>query len=146
MTWGMLEHDDPELAAFGAMRFAASEVAYLATVRRDGGPRVHPVTPIVGEGRLFLFMEPTSPKGHDLRRDPRYALHCSVDDPSGSGGEFFIRGNARPVDDAATRELAERLASYSPHARYVLFELSVAFALGTVYEGGEPVRHRWSAS
>ncbi|MGH2405330.1 MAG: pyridoxamine 5'-phosphate oxidase family protein, partial [bacterium] len=52
-------------------------MAYLATLRGDGAPRVHPVTPIVGEGRLFLFMEPTSPKGHDLRRDGRYALHSS---------------------------------------------------------------------
>jgi hypothetical protein len=38
------------------------------------------VTPILGENRLFIFMEPTSPKGHDLRRDGRYTLHCSVAD------------------------------------------------------------------
>ena len=72
MSWGDLQARNPELAAFGAERFS-SGVAYLATVRKDNSPRVHPVTPIIGEGRLFVFMEPTSPKGHDLRRDGRYA-------------------------------------------------------------------------
>ena len=42
-------------------------------------PRVHPVTPIVGSGKLFVFMEPTSPKGKDLMRDGRYALHCGIE-------------------------------------------------------------------
>ena len=75
-SWKEFAQQAPELAAFGKTRFQ-SEVAYLGTLRADGGPRVHPVTPIIGE-QLFLFMEPTSPKGKDLQRDPRYTLHCSV--------------------------------------------------------------------
>ena len=51
MSWKDLEEADPKLAAFGIERFAGG-VAYLGTVRKDGGPRVHPVTPIVGRGRL----------------------------------------------------------------------------------------------
>src|SRR5687768_3970797 len=82
MSWNNLETADPELAAFGAQRFASTGVAYLATVRADGAPRVYPVTPILGDGRLFLFMEPSSPKGHDLQRDGRYAMHCSVENAS----------------------------------------------------------------
>lgn len=50
------------MAEFGKQRFQ-SGVAYLGTLRADGSPRIHPVTPIVSE-RLFLFMEPTSPKEH----------------------------------------------------------------------------------
>ena len=62
--WKEFAQQAPELAEFGKARFA-SGVAYLGTVRTDGSPRVHPVTPILGE-QLFLFMEPTSPKGKDL--------------------------------------------------------------------------------
>src|SRR5262245_12386902 len=101
MSWQALETAQPALAAFGAERLLGSGVAYLATVRADGSPRVHPVTPIIGQGRLFLFMEPTSPKGKDLRRDPRYAMHCSVSDSSGGSGEFYVSGQARFVEDTA---------------------------------------------
>ncbi|HEX3050658.1 MAG TPA: pyridoxamine 5'-phosphate oxidase family protein, partial [Aggregatilineaceae bacterium] len=76
-SWKEFTQQAPELAAFGRTRLQ-SGVAYLGTLRADGGPRVHPVTPILGE-ELFLFMEPTSPKGKDLQRDPRYTLHCSVE-------------------------------------------------------------------
>ncbi len=53
---------------------------YLATVDDRGAPRVHPVTPVIGGGFLFVFMEPTSPKGRDLRERRSYALHNGVDD------------------------------------------------------------------
>lgn len=143
MTWQGLQDTAPELAAFGRQRFDETGVAYLATVREDGSPRVHPVTPIVGQGHLFLFMEPTSPKGHDLRRDGRYALHSAVGGPDGSGGEFLVMGRATFVEDQAIRALASQLASYSPADRYILFELSVERAFSTVYEAGQPVRRRW---
>lgn len=144
MSWNTLETADPELAAFGAERFA-SGVAYLATVRGDGAPRVHPVTPIIGAGHLFLFMEPTSPKGHDLQRDGRYAMHCSVEDSSGAGGEFFIAGRARLVEDPALRQIATNASRFTPADRYILFELSLEHASSTIYDGGNTVRRRWRA-
>lgn len=113
MSWSMLEEKNPELAAFGSARLHG-QVAYLATVRKDGSPRVHPLTPIIGQGHLFVFMEPTSPKGHDLRRDGRYALHCTVSDTSGASGEFSITGQAQLIDNPEVRALAVQLAPYSP--------------------------------
>ncbi len=145
MSWTTLETADPELAAFGAERFASTGVAYLATVRGDGAPRVYPVTPIIGEGRLFLFMEPTSPKGHDLQRDGRYAMHCSVENASGGGGEFFIAGRARLVDDPVVRQIATEASPFTPADRYILFELSLEQASSTIYDGGILVRKRWHA-
>jgi hypothetical protein len=72
---------------------------------------VHPVTSIIGE-QLFLFMEPTSPKGKDLQRDARYTLHCSVEDSSGGGGEPCVRGRAILTDDHFIREQAARASPY----------------------------------
>lgn len=143
MSWKDLEVANPALAAFGTQRFSQERVAYLATVKKDGSPRVHPVTPIIGDGHLFVFMEPASPKGRDLRRDGRYAIHSAVADANGSNGEFIITGRARLVGDAETRALATRLSSYQPKDRYVLFELGVDSAQATEYVGDDIVRRSW---
>jgi len=107
VTWKLLEEQQPELASFGAERLHG-KVAYLATVRKDGSPRVHPLTPIIAKGHLFVFMEPTSPKGHDLERDGRYAIHCGVTDDSGQSGEFVASGRGHLVEDKELRALAEK--------------------------------------
>ena len=146
MSWKELAAGSPEMAEYGQKRFA-SEVAYLATVKKDGGPRVHPVTPITGEGRLFLFMESTSPKGFDLRRYGRYALHCSVADSDGGQGEFLLTGRARLVEDADARSVAVKYASYAPADRYILFELGIDTAFSTEYDDeGSAIRNRWRSS
>ena len=59
---------------------AASGTADLATVRQDGVPRVHPVTPIIGAGGLYLFMEPTSPRGATSESVAR--SHCTTGCPT----------------------------------------------------------------
>ena len=106
---------------------------------------MHPVTPIIGE-RLFLFMEPTSPKGTDLQRDGRYSLHCSVEDSSGGGGEFYVRGRAKLANDPLTREQAVRAASYAPEDRYILFVLTVEYAFMNRYVDGEAKSRRWKST
>ena len=140
-TWAEFAQQAPELAAFGKVRFG-SEVAYLGTLRADGSPRVHPVTPIVGE-QLFLFMEPTSPKGKDLRRDARYTLHCSVENSNGGEGEFYVRGRGTFTDDPLTREQAVRASSYVPADRYILFTLTVEYAFMNIYVDGKSETRRW---
>jgi hypothetical protein len=143
-SWQVFAQQAPELAAFGAVRFQ-SGVAYLGTLRADGSPRVHPVTPIIGE-QLFLFMEPTSPKGQDLQRDARYTLHASVEDSSGGGGEFYIRGWATLTVDPLIREQAVRAASYAPQDRYILFVLTVEFAFMNTYVDGKLNTQRWQST
>jgi hypothetical protein len=142
-SWSEFARQVPELAQFGQARLQ-SGVAYLGTLRADGGPRVHPVTPILGE-HLWLFMEPTSPKGKDLQRDPRYALHCAVEDASGGGGEFYVRGQATWTNDPEERARATAAASYVPQAEYVLFVLTIEFAFMNTYVDGRAVPRRWTA-
>ncbi len=145
MSWKALEEKHSELAAFGAERLHG-QVAYLATVRKDGSPRVHPMTPIIGQGHLFVFMEPTSPKGHDLRRDGRYAIHCAVSENSGASGEFIVSGRARFIDNPELRALAVRLASYTPADRYILFEFDLESVTSTVYQDDQAVRQHWRSN
>lgn len=142
-SWKTFAQQAPDFAAFGESRFR-SGVAYLGTLRADGSPRVHPVTPIIGE-QLFLFMEPTSPKGKDLQRDPRYTLHCSVSDSSGGSGEFYVRGRATFSDDPLLREQAVQASSYVPQDHYVLFVFSVEFAFMNRYADGKPNTQRWES-
>lgn len=143
--WPDLAAEAPQLARTGRDRLHG-RVAYLATTRRsDGSPRVHPVTPVVARPGLFLFMESTSPKGHDLGQDPRYALHCGVEDNSGGAGEFFVRGIAELVEDPAVRQEVVSAAPYSPAARYVLFRLLLAEATFRTYRDGRVVQESWTA-
>ncbi len=142
MSWKFLEDQQPELAAFGAERLNG-KVGNLATVRKDGSPRVHPMTPIIGQGHLFVFIEPTSPKGHDLQRDGRYAIHCSMSDTNGASGEFIVTSQAHVVDDAKLRAIAVSLASYEVADRYILFEFDVESAASTIYPEEQPIRRFW---
>ena len=142
MSWSILESQAPEIAEFSKVRLHGN-VAYLATVRKDCAPRVHPFTPIIGKGHFFVFMEPTSPKGNDLRHDARYAVHCSVTDNSGESGEVVITGKAGFIEDAELRALAVKLCPYKPAERYILFEFDVESVTTTEYPDGSPVRKHW---
>ena len=143
-SWQAFAQQAPTIAEFGKARLQRG-VAYLGTLRPDGGPRVHPVTPIIGE-QLFLFMEPTSPKGKDLQLDARYTLHCAVEDESGGGGEFYVRGRAILTDDPQVRAEAVRASSYTPKDRYILFLLTVEFAFMNTYDESGAHPQRWPAS
>ena len=132
------------MARFGHERLTAVP-AYLATVRSDGGPRVHPVTPIFTDEGLYLFMEPTSPKGDDLRERSRFALHNGVPDNAGTGGEFWIGGAGVAVGDSDERAVVVRSATYTPADRYVLFELLLGEARCLGYgDVTLPSPNRWS--
>ena len=145
LTWGEFANAEPELAAFGAARIGARP-SYLATVQKSGAPRVHPVSPVITADGLFLFMEPTSPKGRDLLERGWYALHNGVPDNEGSGGEFFVSGKGFAVDDPAVRAASAQAANYEPAERYVLFELKISQARCNGYGDVDlPGRQRWSA-
>src|SRR2546430_10220547 len=73
-------------------------LGYLATVRPDGGPRVHPVSPVITDEGLYCFIL-DSPKRRDLDRDGRYALHSFP--PDESDDEAYLSGRARRGTDPA---------------------------------------------
>ena len=76
-------------------------LAFLATSRADGGPRVHPMCPLVTDDELYAFIVP-SPKRDDLQRDGRYALHSFPADDNEDA--FYITGQATCVRKQTTVE------------------------------------------
>jgi hypothetical protein len=144
--WGSFTTAEPELAAFVAARLRAAP-SYLATVRASGVPRVHPVTPILTAVGLYVFMEPTSPKGADLRERRVFALHNGVPDAGGTGGEASLSGTGHSVDDGDVRAAAAAAAGYAPADRYVLFELRPTEVRCNGYgDVTLPERRRWRES
>ena len=76
-------------------------IAFLATARRDSSPRLHPFCPVLAAGRLPATIPQSSPKGDDLRRDPRCAIHAP---PGPDDDELAIQARATEADqDRAVR-------------------------------------------
>ena len=130
-TWADLEAGAPDLAATGRRLIHArgDGEALLASVRGDDPPRLHPVNVGVVDGRLYVFVG-RSPKRADLEADGRYALHTHVDPEAPS--EFSLRGRARLVTDAATRDAVAGAWAFEPDETYALFELTIDSALAGV--------------
>lgn len=144
--WGRFHQLEPDLAVFAKQRLANAP-AYLATIRTNGSPRVHPITPIVTGQGLYVFMEPTSPKGADLRERSWYALHNRVDDTAGTGGELLVSGRGRLIDDPDVRAVVTEASSYEPADRYVLFKLLVSEVRCNGYgDTPLPARRRWKSA
>ncbi|HXU24822.1 MAG TPA: pyridoxamine 5'-phosphate oxidase family protein [Tepidiformaceae bacterium] len=134
-TWAEFEAAEPAIALDGArlLRPTGDGIAFLATVRGDGGPRVHPVMPVLAAGRLHVFVVNLSPKHEDLLRDGRYALHALP--PATGGEEFYVTGRARAIEATARR--AEVVAASGGrlglHDFESLFELDLRRVLHTVW-------------
>jgi hypothetical protein len=130
VPWAVFASASPELSAQVRSLFEqyGRAFGYLATVRRDGGPRVHPVSPVLADGGLFCFVLP-SPKRRDLERDGRYALHAypaeSADD------EAYLAGHAVPVADGELRARLAHAHRADDDAAWRLFELTISVAVLT---------------
>src|SRR5207253_7637886 len=104
VTWKEFAAAEPDLADVGRSLLFQFKVglAFLATVRGDGAPRLHPVCPVLSRDRLFVLITPESPKRHDLERDGRYALQ-TFPQPKAGSDEFYLAGKAAGVDEVAER-------------------------------------------
>jgi hypothetical protein len=103
ITWTQFTEQQPALADTGRGQFYQHGLGlgFLATVRADGGPRVHPVCPVISPAGLHLLIK-AGPKQQDLRRDGRYALHSETCPPPRHDDGFAIIGRACEVTEAET--------------------------------------------
>lgn len=99
MNWAGFEVAAPELAARLRARFEATGLSLMATVRRDGSPRISPVEAFFDDRDLWLGMMHASLKARDLQRDPRLALHSATADKNVAEGDAKVAGRAVEVTD-----------------------------------------------
>jgi len=152
VTWKEFATDERDLTETGrALLFHGPGIglAFLATVRKDGAPRLHPVCPVLSNDRLFVLVTPASPKRHDLVRDGRYALQ-TFPQPRAGSDEFYVAGKASLVEDPAVRDAVFRDAKHMADASEVLFELWIDRVMHTRWENVltpqmRPVHAKWRA-
>jgi hypothetical protein len=156
ISWEAFKTQQPELAGQGAVLLYHYGVglAFLGTVRADGGPRLHPMCPLLIGTGLYAFIVP-SPKQRDLHRDGRYAMHSfPLEDNEDA---FYLSGVASYVPNVRTRDrLAQQFADERaesviplPGEEQHLFEFQVQAAMLTRTTGhGDPEpRHTiWRAA
>jgi hypothetical protein len=132
--WAEIERDAPEFAAQVRARFDAGTHKTIATLRRDGSPRISGTELVFAGGRVTLGMMGGSVKLGDVRRDPRVAVHCPEleppkDDPGGWPGDAKLAGVLVAIDSPEG----------DPHPGAGFFALDVTEAVLTYV--GTPADH-----
>jgi len=121
VTWMDLQEAQPELAARLRDRFESHRHAVMATLRRDGAPRLSGMEVPIRDGHLWLALDASSRKADDLRRDPRFSFHSAPDHEGLSLGDAriegravgaldeevvtFLKGHRFPIEDASSMAL-----------------------------------------
>ena len=115
-TWAEFESAAPELAARVRAIFAARKHHTVATLRKDGSPRVSGIeVEFRADGHLVLGMMPESKKAQDVMRDGRVAVHALSDDPP-VAEQASWRGDAKIGGVVVL--LAPRLEDQPPGPRF----------------------------
>jgi hypothetical protein len=146
-SWKEVEGAVPLLAARVRERFEAYTLGLLATLRKDGSPRITGVEPLFALDELWLGMMPGSLKAADLRRDPRFGYHSATVDKDVAAGDARISG--RLVEETGERRRGEYLAAlkaatgFEPEGGLVLFRADVTELSFVRPEDGELVIRAW---
>jgi Pyridoxamine 5'-phosphate oxidase len=139
-SWRAIESSAPELAARARTAFDAHKHKLLATLRRDGSPRISGIEATFTDGELWLGMMPGSRKALDLRRDPRLALHSASldppDDPTAWAGDAKLSGRAVEVDDP---DVLRKLGAGDDPGSAHLFRVDITELVHT--RVGDPADH-----
>jgi hypothetical protein len=99
-SWSEVEADAPELAARAKAFLDAHTHLTIATLRRDGSPRISGIEIVWRDGDLYVGSMLGAVKARDLIRDPRFALHSGSEDPNdGWTGDAKVAGRAEQLSE-----------------------------------------------
>jgi hypothetical protein len=135
-TWAQIEAEVPDLTARARALLDAHVHKTLATLRRDGSPRISGTEIIVAEGGIWFGSMWRAVKALDLRRDPRFALHSGSLDPPDWAGDAKIAGRAVEVEDP---EVIARVVTQAPPGPLHLFRADITEL--SVVRLGDPPDH-----
>lgn len=155
-SWKNIEVAEPDLAARARACLTATTNAVLATLRRDGSPRLSGIDPLLLDGELYFGSMSAARKGADLRRDPRMALHSvpwesrpTAEGESAPSADAKVTGWAALVTDAAEiRRISGHqgeTTGFEAPAESDLFRIDVRELVVTAVEDDQLVVDRWSA-
>jgi len=144
VSWRKLEESAPEIARLGKERLDQAGVALLATLRKDGSPRISPVEPYLSQGHLLFGAISWSLKTRDLLRDSRCVLHSAVTGPDNGEGELKLYGRASEADDEM-RDSCHGWWSEQRRGAATVFTLNIEQAAFVSWntEGGQMITRRW---
>ncbi|TDD16751.1 pyridoxamine 5'-phosphate oxidase family protein [Nonomuraea diastatica] len=136
-SWQEFERQAPALAEVARRLMEGCRGRVLATLRKDGSPRVSGIETIWRDGELWTGSMPRAVKAFDLRRDPRMAIHVAsaepdVEEPSAWEGDVKLAGRAVEVTDPEVLEPFQLPGSDSH-----LFRIELAKVVWTRIEGDE---------
>ncbi|MER7850802.1 pyridoxamine 5'-phosphate oxidase family protein [Kitasatospora sp. NPDC096077] len=133
-TWQDFEQEAPELAALVRARFEANKHHVLATLRKDGSPRVSGTEVDFVGADAWIGSMYGAVKARDLQRDARFALHAHPGDETMAGGDSKLAGRAVEVTDES--ELAAFAADLPepPPTPFHLFRLDLRQVVHTALE------------
>jgi Pyridoxamine 5'-phosphate oxidase len=98
-SWNDFEGAAPELAARVRARLDAHTHKTIATLRRDGSPRISGTETRISDGELWIGSMWQALKARDLQRDPRFALHSGSAEPAEWEGDAKLAGIAEEITD-----------------------------------------------
>ena len=98
-TWNDFEAAAPELAARVRARLDAHTHKTIATIRRDGSPRISGTESRFAGEDLWIGSMWQARKALDLQRDPRFALHSGSDEPADWDGDAKLSGVVEEITD-----------------------------------------------
>jgi len=149
-TWDDFAAACPGLADRLRGRFEEHGLAFLATLRRDGMPRISGIEPLIADGELWVGMMPGSRKVDDVRRDPRVALHGASIDKEVAAGDVKLTGRLVEVTDPArVARFAEAFRDangYGPEPPFPLFTVDILDATSLRPQGDHLEIELWSAT
>lgn len=138
-SWSEFADEAPELAARVVERFDAHKHKTMATLRRDGAPRISGTETTLRDGELWLAGMSGARRFADLRRDPRVAVHSGSDDPDTWRGDAKVAGRAVEVTDPAEVRRFRDSLDEGPPGEFELFRLDLTEVV--VVRIGEPADH-----
>jgi Pyridoxamine 5'-phosphate oxidase len=129
-SWNEVADAEPEFAQRVQALFDAQRHKTMATLRKDGSPRISGIEAQFIKGDVWLGMMGGSMKALDLLRDPRLALHSATvdppEDPTAWPGEAKLAGRAEEVtDQAIIAAVAAQSGQEPPAGPFHLFRIDV---------------------
>ena len=145
-SWAGFRSEAPDLAEKVRARFSHHKHCLLATLRRDGSPRISGIEVWFWQDDAWLGMMPGSVKGADLEHDPRFELHSAPTDLDLQEPDARIRGTAVRIEDQPTIDdfVATLPRPAPPPGEMALYRLELTGAVLVSVARDELVIDTWS--